>query len=473
MLAPLITRVLGRAAGAFHRIERVGPPLPSGPVLVVANHPNSLLDPLIIFRVSGRSTRPLAKAPLFRKAGVGLMLRALNGLPVYRRQDSDGDPDQMARNEDTFRAAIDALRAGEAVQIYPEGISHSEPSLQPLKTGAARIALQTEAEAGWGLGLHVVPIGLTYSRKTLFRGRCVAEVGEAIAVSSYREAYEADDQAAARTLTADIASRLGAVTLNLAEREDRTLIETAERLYASEKGLATWRERPELAERLPRLRAFAEALGWLRANDPARHARLERAVRRYHRRLTMLGAGGGEVPPEYGAGDVARYVVRESLVLVLTLVPGLLGIVAWAVPYQLTRLAVRRISPPGEDTIATYKLASALIAYPIWYGLLVSLAGWLGGGWWVLAVALGLPVAGAAAVYWKGRVERVAEDARLWLRLGGSERAGARAALDAERKRLVAEFDEVWAGMSEAKERGPGPLTAPSRPLTPPRPGPR
>lgn len=439
VLAPLLTRFLGRAAAAFHHIERVGPELPDGPVLVVANHPNSLLDPLVIFRIAGRATRPLAKAPLFEQPGVGLLLRAMSGLPVYRRED---DPDRMDRNEETFRAAIDALRSGEAVQIYPEGISHSEPHVQPLKTGAARIALVAEAEADWRLGLRIVPIGLTYARKTFFRGRAVASVGEPVAVRDWRERYSTDPQEAVRDLTDAIGRRMTRLTLNLAEREDRALIETAERLWASEKAAAGWRERPELAERLPRLQAFARGLGWLREHDPARHRRLVRAVRRHQRRLAVLGAGAGEAPPTYSVGDVVRYGTRKGLLLALTLLPGLAGMVLWAPPYRLTQQLVRRIDPPREDTIATYKLGAALLAYPLaWAGWVALAAWWRGPGAAVIAAVM-LPPLGALGVYWKRRFGELLEDGRLFLRL--AFRPDRRAQLDAERRALVREFDEIW-----------------------------
>jgi 1-acyl-sn-glycerol-3-phosphate acyltransferase len=171
LLPLIITKLVGWAVAVFYDLERTGPTLPPGPVLVTANHPNALVDPMVIFRTAGRPTRPLAKAPLFEQALVGTVLRGLGGLPVYRRQD---EPERMHLNERTFDAAIEALHAGGAVQIYPEGQSHSEPSMAPLRTGAARIALLAEARRGWSLGLRIQPVGLTYSRKHAFRGRVIA-----------------------------------------------------------------------------------------------------------------------------------------------------------------------------------------------------------------------------------------------------------------------------------------------------------
>ena len=156
-LSRLVLRCTIWALDRFYHVGRVGPPIPRGPVLVIANHPNSLMDALVILKVAGRRVRPLAKAPLFDQALIGHVLKGLHALPVYRQQDYPGETE---RNEDTFRAAIEALGLGEAVLIFPEGVSHSEPRLAPLKTGAARIALRAEQAADWKLGLKVVPVGL-------------------------------------------------------------------------------------------------------------------------------------------------------------------------------------------------------------------------------------------------------------------------------------------------------------------------
>ncbi|HET6617772.1 MAG TPA: 1-acyl-sn-glycerol-3-phosphate acyltransferase, partial [Gemmatimonadota bacterium] len=248
--ARLVTRWLGWAVGQFYRIDSMGAPVPDGPVLIVANHPNVFVDAFIVFRVAGRPARPLVMAAHFENPFFRPFLHSLGALPVHRRQD---DPSLMHKNEETFQSAVAALRAGEAVQIYPEGRSHSEPGLAPLRTGAARIALRAEDQSGWRLGLSILPIGLTYARKTLLRGNALAVIGEPFGIDDYHASWLVDPMAAARQLTNEIADRLEAVTLDLTHAEDPDLIETAERLYAREKGMADWREREGLDDRFLRL----------------------------------------------------------------------------------------------------------------------------------------------------------------------------------------------------------------------------
>jgi 1-acyl-sn-glycerol-3-phosphate acyltransferase len=406
-------------------------------LLVVANHPNSLLDPLIVFRVAGRPTRPLAKAPLFQQAMVGSVLRALGGLPVYRKQD---DPGQMHRNDDTFTAAIDALRQGDAIQIYPEGRSHSEASLVPLRTGAARIALSAETAAGWTLGLRIVPIGLNYRRKSLFRGNALAVIGEPFDILEFRSLHETDPAGAVRALTDRIADRLEDVTLNLTNSDDLDLIETADRLYAREKGLQRWRERDDMAERMPRLQVFARGLAWLRANDPDRHHRLEEAVRSYQRALALFGSNEADVPPRYEFGSVLRYVMREAFWLAIGLPFAVAGTLLWLPAYLAPRVVLPMIRPEFE-AVATYKLATGIFAVPITC-LLVAVAAWrLVGLWFAPLAAMGALLLGFSALAWHERWLRVREDARVFLRTFARRRDVDRHA--ALRAALTAEFDQI------------------------------
>jgi hypothetical protein len=351
----------------------------------------------------------------------------------------------MHLNESTFDAAIEALREGGAVQIYPEGRSHSEPSLSPLRTGAARIALMAEARSGWQLGLRIQPVGLTYLRKSAFRARAIAAFGEPIAVASFREAYEQDEREAGRVLTSVIQEGLEELTLNFEHPEDQELVDVAERVYAREKRLASARERESMAERLPRLLRFAEGLRWLRTTDPVRLEALSEEVRRYMRLLTLFGAREGDVPRRYRLGPVLWYSAAQLLMLILVLPVAVLGFALWLVPARVSQWAVPRFRPT-LDQVATYKIGTALVGFPLWLALLVG-AAWLTAGLRIaLVVLVVVPLTGLAAIAWRDRQAAVREDVRIFRRARRLTRGRDR--LAELRAHLVAEFDtiiEEWA----------------------------
>jgi 1-acyl-sn-glycerol-3-phosphate acyltransferase len=158
----MASRLAHLTLGVFFRdVEMVGRErIPPGvPLLVIANHVNNLIDPMVILGYTGVKPRFLAKSTLWRHPIVAPVLLLLGALPVYRRR--DGAP--VERNFETFARCRVALARGETIAIFPEGYSHNEPGAVPLKTGAARIAL--EAGAHGALGLRVLPIGIVYEDK--------------------------------------------------------------------------------------------------------------------------------------------------------------------------------------------------------------------------------------------------------------------------------------------------------------------
>jgi glycerol-3-phosphate O-acyltransferase / dihydroxyacetone phosphate acyltransferase len=437
MVSRLITKVAGWAVALFYDVERTGPRLVSGPVLVTANHPNALVDPLIIFHTAGRPTRPLAKAPLFEQVLSGLVLKGLGGLPVYRRQD---DPELMHLNDRTFDSAIEALQGGGAVQIYPEGQSHSEPSMVPLRTGAARIALMAEDRAGWSVGLRIQPVGLTYERKHLFRGRAIAAFGPPIEISQLRDLYERDEREAVRQLTEAIKEGLAALTLNYDSDRDQELVDVAERVWAADKGLTRPRQRDRMAQRLPRLHRFAEGVRWLEEADPERLADLREAVSRYLRLLTLFGASGGDVPPRYRIGAVIGHSLRQVAMLTLVLPAAVAGAIAWVVPFLFTNKVAYGMRPK-HDQIATYKVSVGFLAFPSWLAM-VCVVLWFVAGWRAATLAaVVLPIFGLAAIAWRDRQAVVREDFRVFLR--ARRRSESRDRLAEQRALLVAEFDAL------------------------------
>src|SRR3954463_5789585 len=105
-----------------------------GPGVFVANHPNGLLDPLLVRVMTGRPARFLAKSTLFGNPLGRLAMGAFGSIPIYRAQEAGGQAQNVARNEASFGRCRAELAANGALALFPEGVSHSDPQLRPLKT---------------------------------------------------------------------------------------------------------------------------------------------------------------------------------------------------------------------------------------------------------------------------------------------------------------------------------------------------
>jgi 1-acyl-sn-glycerol-3-phosphate acyltransferase len=127
-----------------------------GPLLVVANHPNSFLDAIIIGSRFDSPVHFLARGDAFTKSWHNKLLRMLNMIPVYRL--SEGR-ENLSLNNDAFAACRQILARGGTVLIFIEGICINSHELQPFKKGAARIAMENIALPG----LQILPLGIAYS----------------------------------------------------------------------------------------------------------------------------------------------------------------------------------------------------------------------------------------------------------------------------------------------------------------------
>jgi hypothetical protein len=321
-----------------------------------------------------------------------------------------------------------------------------------MKTGAARVAFAAEEAAGWQLGLRVVPVGLTYHRKHAFRGRVAAAVGRPFEVAGWREMRQRDEWTAVASLTSAMREGLEEVTLNLPAQEDRVLIEAAETLYAAEKRLSSPRSRGGLAPRLPRLQRFAQALAWLYMEDHDEYQRLTQAVRTYRRRLIRLGVSEGELPNRFPPAAVVRYTLVQCFALLVGLPLAAVGTLVWYVPFKSPRVSLAIYKPPYE-AVASMKLATALLAFPVTYALWLFAAWWVAGFVAVAVAAVALPVAGAVALHQRLRWGIFREDVRIFWR--AVRRKALRDQLVGRRQALVAEFDAVARRWQEDRVKRP------------------
>lgn len=396
-LARLLVRLF------YRRVDLVGADRipPAGPLILAANHQNALVDPLLLLAAMPRELRPLAKAPLFGILPLRPFLVLAGAVPVQRLKDTAGDPH---RNAAAFAAVDRALQRGEAILIFPEGISHAESQLQPLRTGAARMLLAAAARGGEPA---LLPVGLVFREPATFRGGWAAIlVGEPVATADLVALERSAPEEAARRLTERLAAALRRELVEVDDWRTARLLQVAEGIWRHEvTPLAAG------APRLAWLQQVARAYRYLLPRQPERLETLRRRLEAYAAVLERAGLSGASLDQEYPARVVLRFALREGGAILLGLPLALVGLALHGLPYRLTSAIVRRVAPQ-PDVVATVKLATGVVAYPLGWAAEAWLAFRFGGQLGLLALLLALLPAGFFALAWRERLDRARRAAR-------------------------------------------------------------
>ncbi len=374
----------------FRRVEVVGAdhvPKNGGGILI-AWHPNGLVDPALIVSTFPRRVVFGARHGLFKWPIVGQVMRALGTVPIYRAVDLKNADDEARRaaNRKSLDALAQAVCDGRFATLFPEGMSHDAPSLQELKTGAARLYYRAKQLRDPNtVAPVIIPVGLHYDDKTSFRSDALVEFHSPIELPSEldRPIPEDDDEmlrARSSELTAHLEPILREVTHATESWELNRLMGRVRSLMRAERAKRAGAnlKAPDMAERtLGMARVWRAYYARLESEPKAVKALLDR-VAAYDAALREIKLEDDDLdkPPPIESKWIPLILALQAAVVFLVFPPVLvLGSLINVGPYFLTNLASKLAAKQYKDA-ATVKLLAGMILFPLTWltaALLVAL----------------------------------------------------------------------------------------------------
>lgn len=392
MLRPILKTGLLLATRVFFRhIEQRGTDrVPdTGPVLLVSNHLNSFVDPLVLQLVLQRPLTLTAKNTLLRHPLYGPLMRIGGVIPFHREMDR-GQGARLRANTGAMESCQALLRQGGCLSVFPEGISHSDPSMRAFKSGAAAIALDVVDAAGGPHHLTLLPAGLVYRAKERFRTDVLVRFGEPLDLAAWRREHPDHGR---RELTREIETRVRRLVLDYQRPRDRLLFSWAADLLPRDGAEGASRSWGGTVDSIERLMTRAAAC---RENASEETKRAEARVQAFGRELDRRGIEVADLVSPGGPESFGRRVGR-CFAFLLGAPVTFWGLANHLLPALVTRQLTRMMAT-GGDLWASSAVYLSVLLFPLAYGLQTALVWWLAGGRLALIYTLLLPITGIVAL---------------------------------------------------------------------------
>lgn len=346
----------------------------SGPIIFIANHPSTLLDPIVIGILMKRPIYFLAANEFMGKGLVNLALQKwFNMIPVFRPSTS---PEKTSKNKDAFDSCYKHLQNDGVVLIFPEGSSVTANRLRTLKTGAARIALGAERTTDKELNVQIIPIGINYSDSHSFQGDVLLNIGRPVMTNDLELTGDIDSQTRVKSLTQLMENRLRDTLIHLNDERldsiyDKVAIVANHQFGGEDERTLNLKKKFSLGQKIQEvLHAHLE-------KHPNLIVAMNKRLDDYLKRVELYGVSDASISmlsPKIKVYDYLRIVFGIPVFL--------FGFAFNAIPYYISVWLYSKltISLAFRGSIG---MSLSLVIYLIWYTSLWIIVAQISHIWWL------------------------------------------------------------------------------------------
>lgn len=402
MLYPLLKIIVRLALKVFFKSIKVQNPerIPSkGPMIVVSNHPNTFMDPLVVAALIRSEVYFLANSSIFSSGFTKWLFAKLHMIPIQRKFDTNKE---KVDNAQIFEKCYNFLGDGGTLLIFPEGTSVRERKLRKLKTGTARIALGAEEKFDFNLDLKIVSLGLNYSKPESFRSEVFVNVAEVISIQEYQEAFQKDAFQATQEITEQMRLQLEENIIITQDAEDEQLMKEIETVYKSQLSQEIELSEEEKEQDFLISKGIADAVTHFNLHEPERIQAFRPKIKNYLDNLESLN-----INDEFFTKRKSQGLVWSALQTALYFILGfplfLYGLLNNYIPYILPSQVGYKVVKMSkvEEYIAPVMMITGIFTFPIFYGLQIWTFHWLTQDFWLtLVYFISLPLTGFFALFY-------------------------------------------------------------------------
>jgi len=393
MLYRLMKFIVGTGIRIYYKkIRMIGKEhLPDkGPLVIIANHPNTLMDAWVVGYACKQPIYFMAKGSFFNSKFRLWLLRKLNMIPINRA--GEGKAIGVENNQ-SFEECYQLLEQGKTIVIFPEGSSYKERILRKLKTGAARIALETEKRNNGQLGVKVVPMGLNYSRPERFRSSILISVGEAIDARDYLDAYKEDFITTSRSLTDIFRIKLENVLVTTEDKQQDFLLDEVRDILTSK---YITKDKDEFDF----MRKIRDSLYSVSIDEPDKLNEIRQLVQEIKWKSDQLAIKIDFLDRRFRSVMFFRQLVFSVFALLIATPIFFYGLLHNIVQFKFTDKVIPLITKEVEY-YAPLAVLLGIFLYPLsYFGFVVLLHQFVHMPWWAKIVYfVSMPIAGILAYY--------------------------------------------------------------------------